>query len=286
MILETIRRLYPELTTSQRRLAEHLTHHYRAVAFMTAEQVAQELGVNEATVIRFAQRLGYEGFPRMMADLRVLMRDELAAGDALVGGQLVAPSTAQADDGSTIAPPLGQLLALERALSHVDAQALERAGASLVQAGRVLCLGQGSAVGLARALADGLATLGLPAEAPSTDVAALALTLGGLGLDDAVVGLALASEGEEVANALRHAAALGCRTLALSGMATAPCALVADEALVAAVEGPPGVQPLCGVAFLAEGLLRAAAAARSSAQRSRAAAVEAARAALQPGRRR
>ena len=37
---------------------------------MTASQLADHLGMNEATVIQFAQRLGYRGYPQLVAAIR------------------------------------------------------------------------------------------------------------------------------------------------------------------------------------------------------------------------
>ena len=79
MVLEKIRQLYPELTKSQRRLADFVAVSYREAAFMTASRLARKLGVNEATVIRFAQRLGYSGYPEFVQDVRAVVQDELGA---------------------------------------------------------------------------------------------------------------------------------------------------------------------------------------------------------------
>lgn len=83
MILETIRRVYPELTRSQQLLSDFVAHSYREAAFMTASDLAQRLNLNEATVIRFAQRLGYSGYPELVTALRELVQQELivAPGD-------------------------------------------------------------------------------------------------------------------------------------------------------------------------------------------------------------
>ena len=79
MILERIRQHYEELTRSQRRIADFVASSYHEAAFMTASLIAQRMGLNEATVVRFAQRLGYSGYPGMSIEIQDLVQRELGA---------------------------------------------------------------------------------------------------------------------------------------------------------------------------------------------------------------
>lgn len=110
MILETIRRVYPELTRSQQLLSDFVAHSYREAAFMTASDLAQRLNLNEATVIRFAQRLGYSGYPELVTALRELVQQELivAPGDTDVS---------QDSDLELLAAELGNARRMVRSLS-------------------------------------------------------------------------------------------------------------------------------------------------------------------------
>src|SRR5690606_28410611 len=55
--------------------------HRRELAYASAAQVARELGVSASTVVRFAQQLGYDGWP----SLQRALREELRESDRLVG---------------------------------------------------------------------------------------------------------------------------------------------------------------------------------------------------------
>lgn len=77
-----------ELTSSQRELAAHLMRRQREFAYASAAQVARELGVSGSTVVRFAQQLGYDGWP----DLQEALRNEMREGERLVG---LPPESAQ-----------------------------------------------------------------------------------------------------------------------------------------------------------------------------------------------
>ena len=58
------------LTRRQTRLADYILQNADEVVFMTAAQLAEASGVSDATVVRLAQTLGFEGFPEMKQHLR------------------------------------------------------------------------------------------------------------------------------------------------------------------------------------------------------------------------
>lgn len=70
------------LTPSHRRLAEYVMADPESVAFMTISELASAVGVNEATVVRFATALGLPGYPgltrlcrqRLQAQAQLLRR--------------------------------------------------------------------------------------------------------------------------------------------------------------------------------------------------------------------
>ncbi len=55
-------------------LADHLHHHPHELAYASAAQVARDLKISPSTVVRFAQQLGYEGWPALQSDLREQVR--------------------------------------------------------------------------------------------------------------------------------------------------------------------------------------------------------------------
>ena len=60
---QRIRTAYDQFSPSYRKVADFLLDDYRTAAFLNASGVAQYLDVDPATVVRFAQRLGYPGYP-------------------------------------------------------------------------------------------------------------------------------------------------------------------------------------------------------------------------------
>ena len=84
-----LRASYPTLSRSYRSVADYIMINQFDVAFMTATQLAAAVKVNTTTVVRFAQVLGYAGYPDMLEAIRQRVRAEVhAAPWGGVGGRL------------------------------------------------------------------------------------------------------------------------------------------------------------------------------------------------------
>lgn len=76
---QRIRTAYEQFSPSYRKVADFLLDEYRMAAFLNASGVAQQLNVDPATVVRFAQRLGYPGYPQLAREIQTVVRSELVA---------------------------------------------------------------------------------------------------------------------------------------------------------------------------------------------------------------
>ncbi|MDR0905671.1 MAG: MurR/RpiR family transcriptional regulator [Oscillospiraceae bacterium] len=68
-----------KLSKSQRSIATYIQNSYEKAAFLTAGKLAAVVGVSEATVVRFAQELGYGSYPEMRRALQDLVRGRLTS---------------------------------------------------------------------------------------------------------------------------------------------------------------------------------------------------------------
>lgn len=68
-----------KLSKSHKRIAEYIVAHYDKAAFMTASKLGEYVGVSESTVVRFADALGYDGYPQLQKSLQELIRHRLTA---------------------------------------------------------------------------------------------------------------------------------------------------------------------------------------------------------------
>jgi DNA-binding MurR/RpiR family transcriptional regulator len=208
MILEKIRQLYPKLTKSQKRLADFIATSYREAAFMTASRLARRVAVNEATVIRFAQRLGYGGYPELVDDIQAIVQEELKAKYEAEGG------LGTREPFFTILD--SEVENLQRGISHLVPELVSTALVMLRQASHIYVVGQGLAAPLADLFSLSLCAIGLSAESPPADSMSLGIVMESLARGSVVVGISAAGESITVANVLKYAAQRGARTLALT----------------------------------------------------------------------
>ena len=68
---------YPKLSKSHRKIANIVLRDFDKVAYMTAGKLATQCGVSEATVVRFATKLGYNGYSELQRAIQELLRIKL-----------------------------------------------------------------------------------------------------------------------------------------------------------------------------------------------------------------
>ncbi len=77
-LLQAIQDKFPQLGRGQKKIAQYVLTHTEEVAFLTAAQLGKNVGVSEATVVRFASLLGYKGFPNFQLSIQNMMRQDIS----------------------------------------------------------------------------------------------------------------------------------------------------------------------------------------------------------------
>lgn len=68
---------YKTMSKGQKLLARYTMENYPKVAFMTASKLGETVGVSESTVVRFANALGFSGYPKFQGALQELIKTKL-----------------------------------------------------------------------------------------------------------------------------------------------------------------------------------------------------------------
>lgn len=76
-LMRTIQIKFPRLSKGQKLIAEYILKHYDKAAFMTAAKLGSSVGVSESTVVRFANELGFSGYPKLQKALQELIKNKL-----------------------------------------------------------------------------------------------------------------------------------------------------------------------------------------------------------------
>ena len=76
-LIKRIKSEFSKLSKGQKLIANFILENYDRAAFMTAATLGESINVSESTVVRFANRLGYEGYRELQNDLQELIKSKL-----------------------------------------------------------------------------------------------------------------------------------------------------------------------------------------------------------------
>lgn len=228
MYQDRIRGFYEQFSPGYRRIADYLLGHYRDAAFMTASEIARIAQVDTALVVRFAQRLGYPGFPELLSDVQDQVKRDLQTVYAPTEGDNTPEQVFRRN-------LLQDRNNLDYMLQHLDDAAILQAVQYLNDANRVFIIGEGNLTYLAEAFAMRLVTLGYAASAMSNEFVGQAAITATLKPGDLFVGLSTTGMSLVVATILKGARDLGARTLAIVSSMTNSAAAAAELILHAPV---------------------------------------------------
>jgi DNA-binding MurR/RpiR family transcriptional regulator len=134
--ISRINQNYKAMSKSHKKLASFVLDHYDNAAFMTAAKLAKAVGVSEATVVRFAYALGYEGYPEFQEALAEWVKGKLNSVQKI--GAKYGNSSQQEIINSVLAADIEKI---DDTIEHLDPQAFEMAVDSILAANRVYIIG-------------------------------------------------------------------------------------------------------------------------------------------------
>ena len=82
-LLDIIESRMPEFSKGQKRIAFFLIEHYDQAVYLTAARLGEIAGVSESTVVRFANELGFDGYPKLQRALEELVKNRLTAAQRM-----------------------------------------------------------------------------------------------------------------------------------------------------------------------------------------------------------
>lgn len=235
MYQDQIRSIYAQSSPGYRRIADFILDHYQDAAFMTAAEVGRAARVDTALVVRFAQRLGYSGFPGLIAEVQEHVKQDLRTVYQPGEGD---DSPAQVFRRNVLQDRNN----LDHLLQHLDEENLTAVIALVERASRIFVIGEGNASYLAEALAMRLLTFGYPAHNISPEMVGQAAIVAGLRETDLVIGIGMTAMNPGIAAVIREASAIGIPTVGVAPSLTHPVATAAQRVLHAPVQ-TAGVVP-------------------------------------------
>ena len=228
-LMSRIRAAQKDLSRSQKVIAAYIMEHYDKAAFMTANRLGSVTGVSESTVVRFAVRLGYDGYPTLQSALQDMIRNRLTAVQ-----RLEVTSSKLSDQNILQAVMNDDMEKIASNLSSMDQEAFNAAVRDTIGASRIYILGMRSSAGLAgflgfyfRLLFDDVRIIS------SGGANELYEQLFHVGEHDVVYGISFPRYSSSTVRALQFVKSRGARVVAVTDSALSPIARYADYALYA-----------------------------------------------------
>jgi RpiR family carbohydrate utilization transcriptional regulator len=226
-----IRSVYEALPRSERKVADYVLDHADEIIHSSVTDLAQILEVSESTIVRFCQRLDYQGYQ----EFKVLLARDLGAPfrDTY---ETISPQ----DDVATVVRKTLQISsqALTDTLSVLNPDNVKSATELLVTAPHVYIFGCGGSGGIAWVAGQKLLRLGLPTTV-CTDPHTQTLLAGMATGRDVVIGISYSGNNEDVVRAMRVACERRVKTIVISNYPTSPAAKLADVLLVTGATETP-----------------------------------------------
>ncbi|HBL5936373.1 TPA: MurR/RpiR family transcriptional regulator [Clostridioides difficile] len=146
-LISNIQSQYTRLSKGQKLIAQYILNNYDKVAFMTACKLGETVGVSESTVVRFANALGYSGYPKLQAALQELIKNKLTTV------QRVEMAHDYSDDFAILNKVLkSDIDNIRSTLEEIDERAFKEASNKLLRARKIYILGMRSSFVVAQYL--------------------------------------------------------------------------------------------------------------------------------------
>ncbi len=230
MFREKIRDYYEGLTPGYRKVADYIMHNTLDVAFMTVLELSRSADVDPATVVRFAQELGYSGFKELSQEIKNDIRDRMTA-------TYQKAQAAQTEQELLVALWENTQENMKTFLS-AEMPKLVQITQILKQAPRIWVVGDMLSYDLARLLAKQFQISGTEAYAFQPSMTASAIHLSEMQAGDVLVAIAIAHFGLDTGYMVKLANEKGLTTISFSGSGTELLARAADIVVVFPIKSP------------------------------------------------
>ena len=238
---EEIRQRFDEFSRSQKDVGQYIVDHLDEAAFQTAEELARRASTSSSTVVRFAQALGFEGFP----ELQAAARDEYRRARESSNGsapELNTPPLFPIDQTDFEASLAADHTNLEDTARKVDRDEVAASIELISRAERIVLCGTDQMAFFASYLRHLLMLLDLRCEVVASPSQEGLARLGRIDEDTLVIGFSAGRPHPLVVRAMKLARHRKADTIAIADATLSEVAKLADQRLYYSSNGPAYVR--------------------------------------------
>ena len=218
-----------ELSKGQKQIASYMLEHYDKAAYMTAAKLGSIVGVSESTVVRFANELGFEGYPELQHSLQELIRTKLTTL------QRIEITNDRIGDADLLEKVLvSDIDKIRRTLDEIDRDSFNSAVDAMIGARMIYIIGMRSSSSVASFLYHYL-NLVFPHVrlVRTTSGSEIFEQILRISSEDVMIGISFPRYSKRIINALEYAKSQSAHVIALTDSAASPIASHADDLLLA-----------------------------------------------------
>lgn len=226
-LISDIQAQYTRLSKGQKLIAQYILNNYDKVAFMTACKLGETVGVSESTVVRFANALGYSGYPKLQAALQELIKNKLTTV------QRVEMANDYSDENTILNKILkGDIDNIRETLEEIDGEAFQEATTRLLKARKIYILGMRTSFVVAQYLGFYLGIILDNVHTVRMDMGDAFEQIVRIGEDDVVIAFSFPRYSKKSFQLVKYAKEKGAHVISITDSLFAPIASVSDNTLI------------------------------------------------------
>jgi DNA-binding MurR/RpiR family transcriptional regulator len=226
-LINRIDTCYKKMSKGQKLIAEYILKNYDKAAFMTASRLGEVVGVSESTVVRFANVLNYEGYPKLQKALQELIRNKLTTVQRI-------EMSAELDKSTVLKSVLkADMNNIRLTIDEMNNDAFETVVDRILKADNIYVLGLRSAAPLAQFMGYYLNFIFDNVKIVTSGVNDIFEQLIHIGSGDLLIGISFPRYASRAIEAIKFSKERGAETVALTDSMLSPLTAYADYALLA-----------------------------------------------------
>ena len=227
-LMKVIQTSFHRLSKGQKIIAQYIMNNYDKAAFMTAARLGEVVGVSESTVVRFANTIGYEGYPQLQKQLQEMVRTKLTTV------QRIEMTSDFSNKDSVLKNILKSDMENIRAtMEEIDISSFDGAVKAIIEAKSVYIIGLRSSSTLSEFLGFYLNFLRDNVHVVTYTIGDIFEQLFRIGKGDLVIGITFPRYSARTIKAFEYVKSRGATTIAVTDSILSPLSSNADYTLIA-----------------------------------------------------
>ena len=226
-LISHIQSQYTRFSKGQKLIAQYILKNYDKVAFMTACKLGEAVGVSESTVVRFANALGYSGYPKLQDALQEVIKNKLTTVQRV-------DMVKELNEDSAILKKIvkSDMDNIKDTLEEIDEKAFEEAANRILKAKRIYIVGMRSSFTIAQYLGFYLGIILDSVHVIRTDMGDAFEQVVKINEDDVLIAISFPRYSKKSYQIVSYAKEKGAHIVSLTDSPFAPVASFTDNLLL------------------------------------------------------